>query len=188
MTTAFAERIVDQIDVEQVRPVYERHCKVLRNRDPVLSVLSVAALSQLDFCEKSTRSEFFNSGCHTAVLDYLFNYRALQSRVPANEFAELQTNLFRLILNVLGDKTSRYMFLTQLDPLAFNSLARDAVQLRQKIELAPRSLLQVVSEEQMLSDVRILRMVKILLEDQIVAVAIANKYPELPLRLESTLQ
>lgn len=141
MTTAFAERIVDQIEVEPVRPVYEKHCKVLRNRDPVLSVLSIAALSQLDFCEKSTRSEFFNSGCHTAVLDYLLNYRSLQSKIPANEFSELQVHLFQLILNVLSDKTSRYMFLTQLDPLTFNPLARDAVQLRQKIELAPRSLL-----------------------------------------------
>lgn len=112
MTVAFAERIADQIDVESVRPVYEKHCKVLRDRDPVLSVLSVAALSQLDFCEKSTRSEFFNSGCHTAILDYLFNYRSLQSKIPAAEFGELQTNLFQLVLNILGDKTSRYVFLT----------------------------------------------------------------------------
>lgn len=40
----------------------------------------------------------------------------------------------------------------------------------------------------MLADIRILRMAKILLEDQIVSIAIANKYPELPLHLENTLQ
>ena len=48
--------------------------------------------------------------------------------------------------------------------------------------------MHIVSDEQMLADVRILRMVKILLEDEIVSTAIADRYAELPLRLESTLQ